>query len=856
MTRFILALGRGKRKRSGYKSSTPGRHQRWRPNQKLRKLEMEDRISTLPSSIIELILMCLPIAEAVRTSILSSRWRYQWCTTPHLIFDKQTISSTSKYKLESVVDQVLLLHTGPIHKFVFDAYCGIKDIAPVDRWLVFLSRNYLKELALKFCAGSLYKLPTVLYSCQAIVSLDLHDCEFKLPRNFNGFGCLTTLLLENISISEIDFASLISKCPLLRTLVFIDFYCCCHLKLNAPKLQELVVEGVFADIHLENTPDLASLSLGLEDEDEELDNEEEDFENGDTDNEEECYFNKCLSNIPKIERLELQQNFLDFMTRGHAFVRFPTYSCLKKVFLSCFNFEDLKHVMALQSLLQNTPVLKELELEADSDESIATIPTSSFFDRKESRSFKLDELRIVRLTELVGVRTEVEFIEFILSTASRLESLIIKLDREAPEEVKLYKEIMRFRRSSTRAEIVILDNCHKLATDDRISTLPSNIIDLILMCLPIAEAVRTSILSTRWRYQWCTIPHLIFNKRTFSSTSKYKLESIVDHVLLLHIGLIHRWLIFLSRKYVKELSLKFWSVHQYKLPLAFYFCHAIVSLDLSDCKFKVPHGFNGFNCLTTLLLENISILPVDFASLVSKCPLLRKLVFIGCYRHFHLKVNAPMLQELVVEGVFADIHLEHTPDLVSLSLRLKNDDGGFDSDSEDEDMYCFTSCLSNIPKIERLELQQNSLNLVTRWDAFVQFPTYSCLKEVLLSQFKFVDPKHVMALDSLLQNAPVLKKLELEAESDVRNTTAPLSSFFDRKKNPNFNCDGLRIVRLSGFMGILYEVEFIQFILFSASKLESLIIKLELEALEKVKLFKKILGFRRSSARAEIIILD
>ncbi|KAI0520164.1 hypothetical protein KFK09_007635 [Dendrobium nobile] len=421
------------------------------------KFEMEDRISTLPSNIIELILMYLPIAEAVRTSILSSRWRYQWCTIPHLRFDKQSVSLPVKYKLENVVDQVLLLHSGPIHKFAFDAYSGIKDVAPVDRWLVFLSRNYLKELALKFCASSLYKLPTALYSCQAIVSLDLHDCEFKLPRSFNGFNCLNILLLENISISESDFASLISKCPLLRKLVFIDFYCCCHLKLNAPRLQELVVEGVFADIYLENTPNLISLSLGLEDDDEELENEEEELENGDTENEEECDFNKCLTNILKIEKLELQQNFLDFMTRGQAFVRFPIYNCLKKVFLSCFNFEDLKHVMVLQSLLQNTPVLNELEIEADSDESIATIPTSSFFDKMESRSFCLDQIRTVRLAELVGVRAEVEFIEFILSGASRLESLFIKLDGEAPDEIKVYKEIMRFRRASSRAEIVILD---------------------------------------------------------------------------------------------------------------------------------------------------------------------------------------------------------------------------------------------------------------------------------------------------------------------------------------------------------------------------------------------------------------
>ncbi|XP_020576175.1 F-box/FBD/LRR-repeat protein At1g13570-like isoform X2 [Phalaenopsis equestris] len=299
---------------------------------------MEDRISTLPSNIIELILMCLPIAEAVRTSILSSRWLYQWCTIPNLIFDKHSVPSGANYRLESIVDQVLLLHIGPIHKFVFDvnSYGGIKD-----RWLIFLSRKKLKELALKCYRGD--KIPTALYSCHAIESLDLYACGFKLPCSFNGFSCLTSLLLKR------------------------------------------------------------------------------------------------------------------FLTRGGVFKPFPTYSCLKKVLLSSFNFEDQELVMTLGSLLQNTPVLRELQLEAYSVESTTPEPTSRCFDWKESRNFNLNELRMVRLTELVGVRNEMEFIEFILSTASRLESLIIQVDVIGHEKVELFKEIMRFRRSSPIAEIIILD---------------------------------------------------------------------------------------------------------------------------------------------------------------------------------------------------------------------------------------------------------------------------------------------------------------------------------------------------------------------------------------------------------------
>ncbi|KAH0467186.1 hypothetical protein IEQ34_004424 [Dendrobium chrysotoxum] len=159
--------------------------------------------------------------------------------------------------------------------------------------------------------------------------------------------------------------------------------------------------------------------------------------------------NQNLTNI-----IKLYDGYISIvMTRGHAFVRFPVYNCLKIVFLGCFNFEDLKHDMVLQSLLQHTPMLNELELEANSMSPFLPYPPQAFLIKRKAEIF----LQNVRLAELVGVLAEVEFIEFVLSSASRLESLIIKLDGEAPEEIKVYKEIMLFRRASTRVEIVILD---------------------------------------------------------------------------------------------------------------------------------------------------------------------------------------------------------------------------------------------------------------------------------------------------------------------------------------------------------------------------------------------------------------
>jgi hypothetical protein len=45
---------------------------------------------------------------------------------------------------------------------------------------------------------------------------------------------------------------------------------------------------------------------------------------------------------------------------------------------------------------------------------------------------------------------------------------------------------------------------------DGISDLPCNVIDGILEKLNIRDLVRTSILSTKWRYMWTSVPRLEF----------------------------------------------------------------------------------------------------------------------------------------------------------------------------------------------------------------------------------------------------------------------------------------------------------------------------------------------------------
>ncbi|KAL9665581.1 hypothetical protein QQ045_021002 [Rhodiola kirilowii] len=92
------------------------------------KRTMLDRISDLPNNVIDIILSCVPLRVAVRTSTLSRNWRLHWIRAKSLVLDGFFLSDifhgkTNKIIIESkylgIVGNILLSQIGPIHKFFF-----------------------------------------------------------------------------------------------------------------------------------------------------------------------------------------------------------------------------------------------------------------------------------------------------------------------------------------------------------------------------------------------------------------------------------------------------------------------------------------------------------------------------------------------------------------------------------------------------------------------------------------------------------------------------------------------------------------------------------------------------------------
>ncbi|CAK9157354.1 unnamed protein product [Ilex paraguariensis] len=256
-----------------------------------------DMISDLPLSIIETILTKLSIGDAVRTSILSSKWRYRWATLTQLVFDDKCVSlsndsANAENNLVKFVTRFLFLHDGPIHQFALST--SFSHSSPdIDQWLLFLSRKDIKELILELGEGEWFRAPSCLFSCRKLTRLELVRCELDPPLSFKGFLCLRYLNLQQVLVAPDVIESLISSCPLLESLT-LSYFDSLALTVRAPNLKYLILEGEFKDIILENTPLLVAISVAMY----MTDDIAEHFEQSSS-----CNFDKFLGGVPCLERL-------------------------------------------------------------------------------------------------------------------------------------------------------------------------------------------------------------------------------------------------------------------------------------------------------------------------------------------------------------------------------------------------------------------------------------------------------------------------------------------------------------------------------------------------------------------------
>ncbi|MFS8028400.1 putative F-box domain, leucine-rich repeat domain superfamily, F-box-like domain superfamily [Helianthus anomalus] len=189
-----------------------------------------DFISTLPQNIIEDILTRIPLQEALRTSVLSKKWRYTWRGMPKLVFTDKMVTLPSdhlclqlkKYKLVNAIFHVLLLHNGPT---ILEFHCSFVHLLMESEFaqiLSYLARgNTVKQLFI-FSDNRSFKLPVSLVALQGLELVHLENCTLESPLAFHGVSSLTHMTFRNVEVSAQMLQRLISKCPLLQSFVLVS----------------------------------------------------------------------------------------------------------------------------------------------------------------------------------------------------------------------------------------------------------------------------------------------------------------------------------------------------------------------------------------------------------------------------------------------------------------------------------------------------------------------------------------------------------------------------------------------------------------------------------------------------------
>ncbi|CAA7059027.1 unnamed protein product [Microthlaspi erraticum] len=184
----------------------------------------KDLISNLPDALISQMLLYLPTKEAVRTSVLSNRWKSLWLLIPE--FD---LASTefSDYTASFVcfMDRLLgfcRLEKSCLHKLKLSVRKDGNDQVCVTRWIDFVATPNLKHLDVEFVGPvkreCLEVMPLSLYVCETLLYLRLHRVLLDNFKSVSLTRLKTLHLEENEYANEAGPELLISSCPVLEDL--------------------------------------------------------------------------------------------------------------------------------------------------------------------------------------------------------------------------------------------------------------------------------------------------------------------------------------------------------------------------------------------------------------------------------------------------------------------------------------------------------------------------------------------------------------------------------------------------------------------------------------------------------------
>ncbi|CAH8269841.1 unnamed protein product [Arabidopsis lyrata] len=198
-----------------------------------------DFISSLPDVILHHILSSVPTKSAIRTSLLSKRWRYVWSETPSLSIDCRRTDPNS-------IEKTLAFFSAP--KITSFHLCTslLNRIDPLNSWIEFAISHDSEKLSLEFRDSRVrdYKFPDFFYTNSSVKQLLVNSGSVDLiPRCSVSWTSLKNLSLSFCTLSDESFLKILSGSPLLESLELL--YCAEFMCLDlsqSPRLKRLEID--------------------------------------------------------------------------------------------------------------------------------------------------------------------------------------------------------------------------------------------------------------------------------------------------------------------------------------------------------------------------------------------------------------------------------------------------------------------------------------------------------------------------------------------------------------------------------------------------------------------------------------
>ncbi|RAL41203.1 hypothetical protein DM860_017752 [Cuscuta australis] len=429
--------------------------------------------------------------------------------------------------------------------------------------------------------------------------------------------------------------------------------------------------------------------------------------------------------------------------------------------------------------------------------------------------------------------------------------------------------------------------CEK-TSEDRISSLPSNLIGHILSFLPTKNAVATSVLSTRWKELWTMITHLYFDDYLLHSPKHLNRDldalrttftEFVNRVLLLgrfscidtfrlhcvecyNAPGVNSWLASVLTCKVQELDIRVPQMNSSLLPSNLFTCTTLVKLTLGayiymnvprlvllPCvKFvdlawvyfpdddSITRFLDGCPVLDTLKMKRCAGPHVRVAKICN--PLLRSLhlTFLSWEDNFsahsmslRIMLNTPFLSDLFIEDCEAEGYVvENLHELTSahICIRCSRTSGIRPLHYHGDD--AISDLLKGMSIVQKLHLFTEANN--DRRSVLPMFRNMDDLVYVINRDDKFE------TLLNLLERSPHLRSLRTEFCYDDRNYSdyQPQLEFLSEpyhppepellQQVPDCLLFHLKIIKIVNFQGYHEEVKLVEYLLKNARVLEKFII--------------------------------